>query len=140
MALPVHSIPHGTVFPDGDGAGPHQLAPVVNSKQLNFTFANATTDLFSLPAGAVIIGWEAVIKTAFNAGTTNTLSLGDGTTAARFASALALGTAGFVKAGFVISEMFTPLTTDVTFRATYNQSGGAATAGEAYIVVYYTVP
>ena len=140
MALPVHTVPHGTVFPDGDGFGPHGLAPEVNAKYLNFTFANATTDLFSLPAGAVIIGWEAVIKTAFNAGSTNTLSLGDGTTAARFASALALGTAGFVKAGFVISEMFTALTTDVTFRATYNQSGTAASAGEAWIVVYYTVP
>ncbi len=131
MALPVHNQPIGEIMPDGDGFGPYALGGRENVKFLSFLFSDATKDLFTLPAGAEITEWELVIETAFNAGTTNTLDVGDGTTATKFAAAVALGAAGFIKAGFKPVEMFTPLVVDTTFRATYNQTGTAANAGKA---------
>lgn len=136
MAM-VHHQARGQIISDGDGYGPYALGGQVNVKSGSFLFSDATKALFTLPEGAEIVGWETVIETAFDAGTTNELDLGDGTTVDRFADGLALGSAGFVKAGFKPVEMFTPLAADTTFVAAYNQSGTAATAGKATVVCYW---
>lgn len=137
MALPTHNQPTGSIMPDGDGYGPYALGGQVNVKSGTFLFSDATKDLFSLPAGAEIVGWELVIETAFNAGSTNLLDLGDGSTANLYADDAALGVAGFIKAGFKPAQMFTPLATEITFKATYVQTGGAANAGKATVVCYW---
>lgn len=137
MAQPVHIQARGAIISDGDGYGPYALGGTVNAKSASFTFEDATKDLFTLPAGAEIISWEVAIRTAFNGELSNLLDLGDGTTANKFANDVALGTAGFVKAGFVMAEMFTPLAVDTTFRATYVQSGDAADAGSATVTVLW---
>lgn len=131
----VHNQARGNIIPDVDGYGPYALGGRVNAKFASFLFSDATKELFTLPAGAEITAWEVVIETAFNAGSTNLLDVGDGTTANKFADDVALGSIGFVRAGFKPAEMFTPLTVDTTFVATYTQSGSAASAGKATVRV-----
>lgn len=131
----VHLMPRENIISDVDGYGPYALGGRVNTKFATFLFSNATKSLFILPAGAEIVNWEVVIETAFNAGDSNVLDVGDGSTQALFADDVALGSAGFVKAGFKPAQMFTPLTVDTTFLATYTQAGTAANAGKATVRV-----
>src|SRR5882672_2082508 len=93
-----------------------------------------------LPAGAVIVGTDVVIATAFNAGTTNVLTVG--TNAASYNNIVAGGAApenavaltnGIKPSGAALG----PLANDVQVFATYNQTGTAATAGKAHVVVRY---
>ncbi|MBZ0289987.1 MAG: hypothetical protein K8I30_20350 [Anaerolineae bacterium] len=137
MALPVHNQPIGAILPDGDGYGPYALGGQVNVKSASFLFSDATKDLFSLPAGAEIVKWEVAVETAFNAGTTNFLDVGDGTNQALFAEDIVLGAVGFVANGFKPAQMFSPLAVDTTFRSTYTQSGTVANAGKATVTVFW---
>lgn len=130
-----HIMPRGNIITDEDGFGPYALGGRVNTKFATFLFSDATKDLFTLPEGAEIVNWEIVIETAFNASSSNVMDLGDGTTANKFANDVALGVAGFIKAGFTAAEMFLPLAVDTTFKATYAQSGDAADAGKATVRV-----
>ena len=80
------------------------------------------------------------VTTAFNAGTTNTVDLGDGSTADKFADALALGSLGRVLATSDVSQITNLIdigASDVNVVATYNQTGSAADAGAATITVLY---
>lgn len=93
-----------------------------------------------LPAGAVIIGTDVFINTTFNAQTTNVLTIGtNGTTANNMVASgdvdettLAL-TQNIKPTGTAL----VPLAADVQVWAKYTQTGTAATAGDATIVVKY---
>jgi len=86
----------------------------------------STTTIATLPANSQIFQITLDVTTAFNAGTTNTIDFGDGTTADKYADALAAGSIARVLA-----------TSDVQVIATYNQSGSAASAGAATATVLY---
>lgn len=93
-----------------------------------------------LPRGAVIIGTDVVVTTAFNAATTNVLSIGTEastyTNIVTTAQAIA-GTAG-LKANLAPTGLaLGPLAADAQVFALYTQTGTAATAGVAVIVVKY---
>lgn len=93
-----------------------------------------------LPKGAVIIGTDVVVTTAFNAATTNVLSIGTEastyTNIVTTAQAIA-GTAG-LKANLAPTGLaLGPLAADAQVFALYTQTGTAATAGVAVIVVKY---
>ena len=93
-------------------------------------------DAIELPPGAEVIGGEVVVTTAFNS-TTNMITLGDVTTANRYANAVDLKTAGrtaLTLTGFVTT------TTERFIRANLAQTGGVPTAGSVRIRVDYTVP
>ena len=101
------------------------------------TFANAGQVLIgTLPAGAVILkaASGAHVHTVFNAATTNTIDIGIQSDGDLFGSALAGGAVAFVpldeSAGY-------KLTADTPIYATYNQTGTAATTGEATIYIAY---
>ena len=115
---------------------------VLMAQSGNVVFAaNGTeTVVATLPANSQIYQIAVDVTTAFDAGTTNTLDLGDGTTADKYADALALGSQARVLATSDVSQIGNLIdigTSDVDITATYNQSGSAATAGAATVTVLY---
>tara|TARA_R100000900_G_scaffold18854_1_gene15637 strand:- start:332 stop:796 length:465 start_codon:yes stop_codon:yes gene_type:complete len=100
----------------------------------------STTTIATLPANSQIFQITLDVTTAFNAGTTNTIDFGDGTTADKYADALAAGSIARVLATSDVSQITNLVdigTSDVQVVATYNQSGSAASAGAATATVLY---
>ena len=93
-----------------------------------------------LPAGAIITGTDVYVATAFNAATTNVVTVGTNATSYNniVASAdvdettIAL-TKGIKPTGTALG----PLAADTQVFAMYTQTGTAATAGTAYVVISY---
>jgi hypothetical protein len=94
-------------------------------------------DLFTLPAGAIIIAFVVNVTEAFDdSGSSDLLDIGDGTTADRFVADQDVGSAGLalvpsaddaaLSAATVIQGLYTP--------------GTGATAGAATITALYIVP
>lgn len=100
-------------------------------------FGNTTVDLDTLQVGDVVVKSWVEVLTGFNAGSTNTLTLGNGVTANKFLATgdSTLGTPAVYPTAF--KTVATAETVAGTLRATYAQTGGAATAGSA--VVYAQV-
>ncbi|SRR5258708_33339595 len=93
-----------------------------------------------LPAGAVIIGTDVNVTTAFNAATTNVLSVGiEASTYANIAaSASVLAGATGLKQNIVpTGTALVDLAADSQVFALYTQTGAAATAGRAIVIVKY---
>lgn len=105
---------------------------------INYNDADASTGrlLGTVPANAVIVRIYTVISTAFNAGTTNTLSVGKTLTGTDYVSAGAAGSATGPTAATVSAANAVPAADQVIY-ASYAQSGTAATAGVARVVVEY---
>lgn len=97
----------------------------------------AAKDLFTLPAGAIIIDFVVNVTTAFNAGDSNMIDIGDGTTANRFVNDKAGGSAGISLAA---SADEAALAAATVVKGIYVPGGAAATAGAATITVLYIVP
>ena len=98
------------------------------------------TVVATLPANSQIYQIAVDVTTAFDAGTTNTLDIGDGTTADKYADALAAGAQAPVLATSDVSQIGNLIdigTSDVDITVTYNQTGTAATAGAATVTVLY---
>lgn len=94
----------------------------------------------TLPAGAVVIGTDVLIQTAFNAATTNVLSIGTEastyTNLVTTAQAVA-GTAGIKQNLAGTGVILAPLAADTPVYALYTQSGTAASAGKAIVIIKY---
>ena len=93
----------------------------------------------AIPAGALITSIYAYVVTAFNAGTTNVLTVG--TNAATYNNILASGTVPPATAGGVNTILTTipPLAADALPYATYTYTGTAPTQGQVVYVVRYNV-
>lgn len=121
---------------------------VVNSlkRTINFNDADALAASFanSLPQGAVITDVIVDVVTAFNGGTTNTLTVGTVATAYNnmVASADLPGngsaslTVGATKVSRGIGRALTAAA-DITPFVKYAQTGGAATAGQAIVTILF---
>ena len=110
------------------------------SKQVTFAADGTETVIGTLPANSQIVEIYVDVSTAFDAGTTNTLDLGDGTTADQYADALDVSSAGRLRATSDVSQIGNLVdigTSDVALTATFNQTGTAATAGTAQVTVLY---
>ena len=92
-----------------------------------------------LPAGALIESTSVWIVTPFNTGTTNVLTVGLGATAATIVASGAVtpGSAGQTNAIVPTGAALGPLPADAQVNVTYSQTGTAATAGQAIVVVKY---
>ena len=115
---------------------------VLMAQSANIVFgADATTtDIATLPANSQIFQITLDVTTAFDAGSANTIDFGDGSTADKYADALAAGSLARVLATSDVSQIGNLVdigSSDVTVTATYNQSGSAATAGAATATVLY---
>ena len=115
---------------------------VLMAQSANIVYAadGTTTTIATLPANSQIFQITLDVTTAFNAGTTNTIDFGDGTTADQYADALAAGSQARVLATSDLSQIGNLIdigTSDIQVVATYNQSGSAASAGAATATVLY---
>ncbi len=115
---------------------------VLMAQSANVVFGDdgSTTVVATLPANSQIYQIAVDVTTAFDAGTTNTLDIGDGTTADKYADALAAGAQARVLATSDVSQIGNLIdigTADVDVTVTYNQTGTAATAGAATVTVLY---
>ena len=113
---------------------------VLMAQSANIVYAanGTTTTIATLPANSQIFQITLDVTTAFDAGTTNTIDFGDGTTADKYADALAAGSQARVLATSDVSQIGNLIdvgTSDVQVIATYNQSGSAASAGAATATV-----
>lgn len=120
---------------------------VVNTlkRTLNFNDADIAKAAFNeaLPSGAFIVGAFAEIVTAFNAGSTNPITVGTNSTT--FNNILASGDITSATPGvyFITSSGTTKLgrafaaAGDTAVYATYVPTGTAATTGQAVIVIEY---
>jgi len=113
----------------------HYLRFTVNYNDVNV--ANGNTKQW-LPAGAIIIGTDVQVVTAFNAGTTNTLSVGTvGDTGTDIINAQSVSAAGLTQNVAPTGAALGPLAADKQVVASYAQTGTAATAGQAIVIVKY---
>lgn len=108
---------------------------------VDFTYADIPTTAtayaaMDIPQNAVVIGGDLTVTTAWNTGTTATLSVGDVTLATRYATTVDLKTAArtaLTLTGFVHTN------TQKVLNGTTAYVGGAATAGAARLTVLYYV-
>jgi hypothetical protein len=102
------------------------------------TFEDDTVDLDTLAVGDVVIQAWAQVTAVFNAGTTNVITLGNGTTADKFLAAADVteGSTGVTPAGG--KGPFTAETAAGTLRVTYAQTGTAASTGAARVYALVT--
>jgi hypothetical protein len=124
------------------GSNKANVGFVLMAQSGNVVFAADGTEtvVATLPANSQIYQIAVDVTTAFDAGTTNTLDIGDGTTADKYADALAAGAQARVLATSDVSQIGNLIdigTSDVDITVTYNQSGTAATAGAATVTVLY---
>lgn len=125
---------------DADGFGPPALGGRVNIRYGQVAHTDTTARaLFTLPAGATIVGWMVNVAAAFNDSTTDLLDIGDGATADRFAANLDVSAVGQIVNGFVPGELFTPLGEETTVYGTYTGGTGDASAGAATVACLYVV-
>jgi len=113
---------------------------MAQSANVVFEANGTTTDIATLPANSQIFQITVDVTTVFDAASTNTLDLGDGSTADEYADALALGSLARVLATSDVSQIGNLIdigTSDITVTATYNQTGTVATAGACTVTVLY---
>lgn len=113
----------------------------INYLRAPITFALGYTgvaQIGTIPAGSVVLRSYVVVKTAFNAGSTNTLKIGTVASDASFGTGIALGTAGVITGGSALATATTVTpTADTAIIATSVSTGTAPTAGAAEVVVEY---
>ena len=120
-------------MPIGTGRLMHYQLVHFFRKRVNFNDNGIAAGVYfgTLPAGAVIVGLNVRVNTAFNAGTTNALNVG--TTAG--------GTQIFTDAATAGAR--SPAIPNISFAADtdlfvqYAQTGGVATTGQADFVISY---
>jgi hypothetical protein len=104
-----------------------------------YTDTSAVT-IGTIPAGAQIIDVNIDVTTAFNAGTTNTVTVGKTGSAAAFVAATSVGSAGraSVATTGVYSAWANVGTSDIDYATvTFSQTGTAASAGAARVTIVY---
>jgi hypothetical protein len=111
---------------------------VKKSIVLSFDFNSTGANNFALwPAGALMTHCTVFVDTAFNATTTNTLSIGLTGSATYFVNATSITSQGVV-IGVIQSTAQTTGASTLTY--TYTQTGTAASTGKAYVCIDYVVP
>jgi hypothetical protein len=105
------------------------------TKSFGSTFTDAIVcQAINLPEGSVIVGGEVVVETAGVGPTAYTVSLGDSSSATRYASAVDLKTAART------ALTLTGYRTSENLRLTIASTVANATAGKATVRVQYSIP
>lgn len=113
---------------------------VVLTQTNTIAFTDTTKTMFILPKGFRLLNVFIDTTTAFNAATTNTMSIGkSGGTTTFYVAATACGSTGrqSIATTGAYGSWLDASTADVTITATYAQSGTAATTGAGNITVEY---
>ena len=103
-----------------------------------YTDSTAVT-IATIPANSQIVDINIDVTTAFNAATTNTVTVGKTGSAAAFVASTSVGTAGraSVATTGVYSAWADTGSSDVSATITYSQTGTAASAGAARVTIVY---
>jgi hypothetical protein len=103
-----------------------------------YTNATAVT-IATIPANAQIVDINIDVTTAFNAGTTNTVTVGTSSSAAAYVASTSVGSAGraSVATTGVYSAWANTGSSDLSATITYSQTGTAASAGAARVTIVY---
>lgn len=118
----------------------HQQMVHYLRKTITYADNGDTVIVGYLPAGAVVLPGlsAAMVSTAFNGDTTNTVDIGITGSTTKYASALALGTVGWIELDVITESAATStLTTAVEEVIATVVSTASASAGSAEIVVAY---
>lgn len=116
------------------------IAGVLTAITGTVVFGNATAvTIGTIPANSQIVSVHIDTTTAFNAATTNTMTVGTNGTAAAYVATTAVGPVGraSVATTGVYSAWGTVGASDVTATATFSQTGTAATTGSAVVTIVY---
>lgn len=97
----------------------------------------------TLPKGAIVTGTDVYVSAAFNAGTTNVFEVGSATGTTNNAdlvgSSFNEAATGLTQNIAPTGAMLGPLAADTQVFAVYTQTGTAATAGAAYVIIKYVI-
>lgn len=108
--------------------------------RINFDSSGAATgiEIGTIPAGSFVLPATVHVITAFNAATTNVLEVGTAADADGFATSAgtASGATG-IKTSLTGAQSGDTLTADTPVVVKYTQTGTAATAGVAQVIVPY---
>jgi hypothetical protein len=126
----------GTQARQFDWQATHYLRKKVNYNDANIGAADKVK-VGMLPAGAIIVGVYVRIETAFNAGTTNVLTVGTNAGADNNIVNAADVDETTVATTEVTRGLGLTIASDTTVYVLYTQTGTAATAGVATIIVEY---
>ena len=124
------------------GPGRRGHLQVVNTicQDINYNDTGAATSIATgkwLPAGAILLSTDVSVNTAFNAATTNVLTIGlNGTTANNIVATVA-ATAGLVANLLPTGTALGKLAVDSQVYVKYTQTGAAATTGNATFIIKY---
>jgi len=123
---------------------PYQVVHTLRIK-VNFNDAGIATGVGKqwLPKGAIITSTSVHVGTAFNAGTTNALTVG--TNASSYNNIVAAADVDETAAGVVTNGIKPatsgtatgPLAADTRVFVMYSQTGTAATTGQATVLIHY---
>jgi len=99
----------------------------------------AAVSIGTLPANCQLVDINIDVTTAFNAGTTNTVTVGKTGTAAAYVASTSVGSAGraSVASTGVYSAWANTGTSEVDATVTFSQTGTAASAGAARVTIVY---
>lgn len=103
------------------------------------TFANSSIVLGTIPANFFVDRINLHVHTAFNAGTTNQISVGYTGTQEAFGTLTAVGTTG--RKTVTMGSLTGLNTTGRDITVYFTQTGSTATTGKAYVEVFlYRIP
>jgi len=103
-----------------------------------YTDSTAVT-IATIPANSQIVDINIDVTTAFNAATTNTVTVGKTGSAAAFVTSTSVGSAGraSVATSGVYSAWADTGSSDISATITYSQTGTAASVGAARVTIVY---
>ena len=101
--------------------------------------SSGAVSIGTLPANAQIVDINIDVTTAFNAGTTNTVTVGKTGSAAAFVASTSVGSAGraSVATTGAYSAWADTGSAEVDATVTFSQTGTAASAGAARVTIVY---
>jgi hypothetical protein len=116
------------------------IAGVLSAITTTIAYTNASAvSIGTLPVNAQIIDINIDVTTAFDAGTTNTVTVGNTGTAAAYVAATSVGSTGRARVATtgVYSAWAGTGSAELDATVTFSQTGTAATAGAARVTIVY---
>lgn len=111
---------------------------MVHYLRKDFTYADTTFNIGTLPAGAIVIGAGVIVSTAFNAAGNDVLDIGTSSDGDGFATDLDLSTIGnIVWDELATSNDLGPYTADTVITGEYAYTSTAPTAGAGSVYVLF---
>lgn len=116
------------------------VAGMLSAITTTIAYSNSSAvEIGTLPANSQIVDINIDVTTAFNAATTNTVTVGKTGSANAFVTATSVGSAGraSVASTGTYSAWADTGSSEVTATVTYSQTGTAASAGAARVTIVY---